>query len=207
MVEGWRVRLRARGQGNLPAQHALQPHQKWSAKQSNPATGTSGRAEVDTPRLRTSDLQSVDQRRCKQRIFSLATVMNPLLGISRHSVMACLDQYMFSLCVTYILNGRGAQRRPSPTVLRSLHVSHDHHRPWKTKKQDRVRDSTLTTLRIRIELRTERCLLARTRIRGRAPADAPKREAKIRVRFGERIAGEKHEEKISLHFFWLCKII
>ena len=154
-------------------------------------------------RLRFSDWQRVEffrsLRLCHELTIRYLTTFN-------HSLPKSI--YVF-FSVTYIPNpqsGRGAQA-PRQKVLRSLHVSHDHHRPWKTKKQDRVRDSTLTTLRIRIELRTERCLLARTRIRGRAPADAPKREAKIRVRFGERIAGEKHEEKISLHFFWLCKII
>ena len=37
------------------------------------------------------------------------------------------------------------------TTLRSLHVSCGHHRPPGTKKQDHIRDPTLTTLRIGIE--------------------------------------------------------
>jgi hypothetical protein len=40
-----------------------------------------------------------------------------------------------------------------------------------------------------------------------SPQTSPKLEAKIRVCLGEWIAGEKREEKVSLHFFWLRKIV
>ena len=72
------------------------------------------------------------------------------------------------------------------------------------EKQGRIRDFNLTTLRIGIKSRTERCLLAGTRIRSRITlANVCRLKAKIRVCFGEWLVGEKLEEKVSLHFFWL----
>ena len=131
---------------------------------------------VGTQRPTTSNpIPQIDiflDRRCKRRITTLARygcVTNLRTCVLWYLVT---DRTIFFWCdldcepaVSCSCDGfaRHGAKPPRLAVLRSPDVSHDHHRP-RQAKQGHIRDFTLTTLRIRIELRAERCLLARTGI-------------------------------------------